>query len=164
MSTVIDQWAQAWSIPAAALADLRARYVIATAAEVDNTLPENSEARVQSEVRLAAPRANLLLFRNNVGALLNENGRPIRYGLANDSKQMNQHIKSADLVGIRRVLITQAHLGTVIGQFASVECKWRGWQEGEDKKREKAQKEWATLVQSWGGFAKVTSTCDNIAI
>ena len=162
MSTIIDTWAQAWGVPAAALADLRARYVTACEQPLNTDDPSNSESRVQSEVRLAAPKQNMLLFRNNVGALLNADGRPVRYGLANDSKQLNERIKSADLIGVRRVLITPQHVGTVIGQFTSIECKWRGWKPGEDAKRERAQKEWATLVQSWGGHAVIT--CDSIAI
>lgn len=158
MSSIIDTWAQAWGVPPAALADLRARYVVAAAQPLEQDVPTNSESYVQSEIRLAAPKYNMWMWRNNVGALLNQEGRPVRYGLANDSKQLNEKIKSADLIGIRRLLITPAHVGTVIGQFASVECKWRGWKEGEDVKRERAQKEWASAVLSWGGHSRII--CD----
>lgn len=161
---IFDTWARAWNVSPLALADLRARYVTACEQELDRDNPINSEARVSSEIRLAAPRNNILLFRNNVGALQDKTGRSVRFGLANDSKQLNERIKSADLIGIRRVRITQQMVGQDIGQFASVEAKWRGWQEGEDKVREAAQKEWATLVHSWGGYAQITTSCGSIAI
>src|SRR5688500_7343546 len=59
-----------------------------------------SEAWAQTQVRLEASRKGIKLFRNNVGVLPNENGRPVRYGLCNDSPQLNKMLKSADLIGI----------------------------------------------------------------
>lgn len=164
LASIMDTWANHWRIPADAMADLRRLYVTACEQELNEDDPINSENRVQSEIRLAAPKNDLLLFRNNVGALLNPSGRPVRFGLANDSKALNTRIKSADLIGIRRLLITQAMVGTYVGQFASVEAKWRGWHEGEDPARELSQKQWATLVHAWGGYARITQSCDSIAI
>ena len=155
--TDFDQWAKRWGVSPAAMQELRAVYATAGVAGVDTRDPVNSEARVQSEMRLIAASKNVILFRNNVGALQDKNGRPVRYGLLNDSKQLNQKIKSADLVGIRRVLVTPAMVGTVIGQFCSREVKHRGWQPGEDKVREGAQAEWVTLVLAHGGDAKITA-------
>lgn len=154
----LDLWAAKWGIPPHAIADLRAMYVADTlpAQETDN--PKDSEAYVQSECRLAAPRHGMLLFRNNVGALVDDRGVPLRYGLANDSKKLNEKIKSADLIGILRVLVTPQMVGTTLGVFASVECKKRYWQPGEDAKREAAQTEWANLVSTWGGYARITSS------
>lgn len=160
---IFQTWARAWGIHDAAIADLQARYVTASHDGMEESDdPKNSETYVQSEIRLAAPRNGMLLYRNNVGALLDKRGVPVRYGLCNDNKKLNDAIKSADLIGIRKLLITQAMVGTTIGQFASVEVKKRGWKPGEDPAREGAQKQWATLVLSWGGYACITQSCDTI--
>lgn len=155
---MIDQWAAKWGISPLAIAELRAMYVAEVLPAKQSDDPKDSESYVQSECRLLAPRHGILLFRNNVGALVDDRGVPVRYGLANDSKQLNEKIKSADLIGIRRVVITQQMVGSTIGQFASVECKKRYWQPGEDTRREKAQKEWANLVSTWGGWSVITSS------
>lgn len=152
-----DQWATKWQIPATALAELRQMYATAGLDGLDSRDPLNSEARVQSEMRLSAASKNVILFRNNVGALRDKRGVPVRYGLLNDSKAVNERIKSADLIGIRRRLIVPADVGTVVGQFCSREVKHRGWSPGEDKEREGAQLEWVQLVHSYGGDAKITA-------
>lgn len=113
----------------------------------------HSENYVQSLVRLEAGRKGLKLWRNNVGVLTNaETGQPVRYGLANDSKQLNASIKSGDLIGWRPVAITSAMVGTKIAQFVSRECKRPNWSfAGTD--REKAQLRWAEVVNADGGDA-----------
>lgn len=92
------------------------------------------------------------LWRNNVGGTYTEEGSFLRYGLANDSKQMNDAIKSHDLIGIRPVLIEQHHVGKIIGQFVSREVKAAGWKY-RGTKREEAQLRWAELIASLGGDA-----------
>lgn len=152
MSNTLNDWARTWAIPDSALADLRARLVLV--AHANTCPPTGSEARVQSQVRLEAAQKGLILWRNNVGALQDERGVPVRYGLANDSKALNESIKSADLIGIRPVVIQPGHVGHTIGQFVSRECKessWRGVRPGD--KREQAQLRWAELVCSLGGDA-----------
>lgn len=115
-----------------------------------------SEARVQSLERLAAPSRDSMLFRNNVGVLRNERGTPVRYGLANDSKALNQRIKSGDLIGWRRRLITPEMVGSTIAQFESLECKPEGWRYTGDE-HEQAQQRWAALVVTQGGIARFTT-------
>ena len=123
----------------------------------NHTMPEaatgTSEAAVASVVRLeAARKGNIKLWRNNVGVLTDANGRPVRYGLANESKALNSARKSGDYIGWRSVLITRAHVGQVIAQFVSRETKRVGWTyKGDD--REQAQLAWAQLVVSAGGDA-----------
>lgn len=132
-------WAADWGIPAAAIPDLMQRLgVVTTAARASG-----SEAKVQSEARLAAAGAGLVLWRNNVGALMDARGVPVRYGLANDSAALNARVKSADLIGIRRVT----------GQFVSRECKREGWA-WSGTPREEAQLRWALIVQEAGGDAR----------
>lgn len=148
MSTLFD-WAARWRIPHEALVELQRElgYLGGHVAE-----PGASESAVLAAVRLEAARAGRLGWRNNVGALQDERGRVVRYGLANDSKALNARIKSADLIGINPVLITPGHVGKVIGQFWSRECKAAGWRyTGTD--REQAQARWIELIQSRGGDA-----------
>lgn len=115
-----------------------------------------SEAYSQSVIRRDAHLHQLKLFRNNVGVLKNEDGRPVRYGLANDSPALNRKIKSGDLIGWRRRLITLADIpdgGLLIAQFASIECKPDGWRYNPNDPHEVAQARWAELVNSEGGHA-----------
>jgi hypothetical protein len=115
-----------------------------------------SESAVQAQVRLEAAEKDVILFRNNSGALPNEAGRLVRYGLGNDSKAANQVLKSHDLIGLRRVLITQAHVGCLFGQFVSRECKPADWRFGEDPDREGPQLAFG-LVMAYGGDAAFTN-------
>ena len=112
-----------------------------------------SEAKAQSLVRLAAPEHGMRLFRNNVGVLKDERGVPVRYGLANDSPALNKRLKSADLIGWRRLVIGPHHVGSTVAQFVSLECKPPGWTYRGDA-REEAQQRWAGLVAADGGYAK----------
>lgn len=118
----------------------------------------DSEALVQSLVRLEAPARGVRLWRNNVGVLRDEGGRPVRYGLANDSKRLNEELKSGDLIGWRRRLITPADVGYIIAQFVSRECKPADWTPCGPGNialfaREEAQRRWATIVNADGGDA-----------
>lgn len=148
----LHTWALHWRISPAALQDLQIRLGLLTPLPPDNTPAGRSEAYVQSAVRLEASQKGMRLFRNNVGVLINEAGRPVRFGLANDSPAMNDALKSGDLIGIRRVVITQQHVGYAIGQFVSRECKPEGWQ-FTGSEREVAQQAWMNLVVSLGGDA-----------
>lgn len=122
-----------------------------------------SESRVASAIKLeGAKRGDIVLWRNNVGALQDERGRWVRYGLANDSKATNERIKSADLIGIYRRVITPADVGRVIGQFLSVETKAEGWRPSQSA-RDIAQFAWATGVLSWGGAAIIHASADTPA-
>lgn len=149
---MLNEWAIHWRIPYAALEDLRARLGML---DPSHPLPVSgrSEAAVQAQVRLEAPRLGMRLWRNNVGALKDERGIPVRYGLANESPAMNRVIKSADLIGIRPVLIGPQHVGSTIGRFVSIECKEEGWHYT-GTPREEAQQAWALLVASLGGEAR----------
>lgn len=112
-----------------------------------------SEAYVQSALRLEAARIpGVMLFRNNVGVLLDATGRPVRYGLANESKAENERLKSSDLVGWRSVTVTPAMVGRTVAIFLCRETKAAGWvYRGDD--RETAQKAWIDLVNAAGGDA-----------
>lgn len=111
-----------------------------------------NEAAVQSLVRLEAVEKGVRLWRNNVGALIDSRGVPVRFGLANDSATLNKAIKSGDLIGWRPVLIGPEHVGMTIAQFVSRECKRPGWVY-HGSPHEVAQAEWLRLVQADGGDA-----------
>lgn len=151
----LKQWAARWAIPDAAIDELCKSSVFHPDEEVESDKPR-SEARVQSEVRLEAAREGIYLFRNNVGAGRVEGGGFMRWGLGNDSKKFNEVLKSADLVGVRRVLITAEMVGRHIGQFVSRETKKRDWK-WTGSADEHAQLRWATLINAQGGDAKIVN-------
>jgi len=148
----LQTWAADWGLPPQALADLRARLATPAASGAKGT----SEAAVQAQVRLEAARYGTLTWRNNVGVLVDARGVPVRFGLANDSKAVNARFKSADLIGIKPVVVTPAMVGSTIGQFWSRECKHAGWKYRGDE-HEAAQMRWAELVQAHGGDAGFAS-------
>ncbi len=152
--SVLHQWAIKHGVGIAALQDLQ--LMLGTLTLPDSAAasgPAKSEAWAQSAVRLEAGQKGVKLWRNNVGALLDRNGRLVRYGLANDSAEMNDKIKSGDLIGYRPVLITPAHVGHTLGQFVSREVKEPGWQYTGNA-HEAAQLAWANSVNAAGGDAR----------
>lgn len=150
----IAEWAQRWGVSAEALADL----VVTLAPECAPPPPKTgtSEAAVTSRVRLEAAGKGYTLWRNNVGALLDKRGIPVRFGLANDSAAMNAKLKSADWIGWQRVVVTPDMVGRTVALFASVEMKEAGWRYS-GKGREVAQMSWAQLVSASGGVALMVS-------
>jgi hypothetical protein len=112
----------------------------------------SSEQAVTSVVMLEASRKGVKLFRNNVGVLVDTTGRPVRFGLANTSKEVNAVLKSGDLIGWRSVTITPDMVGRRFAQFVSRETKKRDWKYiGDD--HEAAQFAWVMLVLEAGGDA-----------
>lgn len=149
------QWALRWGVPFEGINELRAMWN-ETSAEPMPAGGGTSEAAVQAVVRIEAARKGLKLWRNNVGVLNDITGRPVRYGLANDTPALNKVIKSGDLIGIRPVRVTPAHVGHTIGQFVSRECKSVGWKYSGDA-HETAQLKWTQLIIANGGDAGFTT-------
>ena len=148
----LTRWAIRHHVGMDAIAELRAMLTTGATSEAGSN---GSEARVASAVTLeAGRRGDIVLWRNNVGACKTDDGRMIRYGLANVSKAMNERIKSADLIGVYRRVITQDDVGRVIGQFLSVETKREGWKPS-NSQRDTAQAAWASGVVAWGGVALI---------
>lgn len=111
-----------------------------------------NEKSVVDLARLNSAKQKTLLWRNNSGAALDATGRPVRYGLANESSQINAVLKSSDLIGIEERTITQDMVGQVVGVFTAVECKHSAWRYS-GTAHEKAQKNFIDLVNSKGGNA-----------
>lgn len=151
----LTQWATRHGVSQAALAELRVMMGVDTD-PAKCTAAAGSEAAVQTVIRLEASRLGVRLWRNNVGACKDESGRIIRYGLCNDSAQLNKRIKSSDLIGVRPVVITSEMVGHTIGQFVAREVKRPGWKYT-GTEREVAQKAFIELVLSLGGDAAFAS-------
>lgn len=152
------QWSIKWGVPFEAVEDLRRQFGLVSTEP--NPQSGDSESAIQATIRLEASRKGMRIWRNNVGACMDDGGNFIRYGLANDSKKMNDVIKSSDLIGIRPVTIQQAHVGTVLGQFVAREVKSGSWSYS-GTPREEAQLRFLELVASLGGdaaFANSTGT------
>lgn len=149
MTSTLIEWQRKHGITAEALADL----VVMVGLNVPRSTKDTPEARVQDEARLLASKMGWRLFRNNCGALKDENGRVVRYGLCNDSSTMNKRIKSSDLIGIRPVVITPDMVGSTIGQFVAREVKKAGWKY-RGTKHEEAQLAFGTLIIGLGGDFK----------
>lgn len=145
----LHEWAKRWQLPDQALAELRTVFNIDTD---PSTADQRSEAAVQTAVRLECSQTGGRLFRNNVGAYQDESERWVRYGLANESSQMNKIIKSADLIGIRPILVTSDMVGLTIGQFVAREVKRGGWTY-KATEHEKAQLNFLRFIASLGGDA-----------
>lgn len=101
MNHKLTQWAIRHGVSHVALAELTAMFTSPNT-DPSRVIPDASEAAVVNNVTLEASRAGARLWRNNVGDCKDERGRLIRYGLCNTSKQMNEQIKSSDLIGINR--------------------------------------------------------------
>ena len=130
----------------------------------DNT--GKSEAWAQQQVRFTASRAGAMAWRNNVGATpaaikttcpkcqnrYQIKQQPVRYGLANDSMQLNESIKSHDLILAIPRLITPQMVGQTIAQFGSVEVKKPGWRYT-GVGTEPGQALWGVLMHSIGAYS-----------
>ena len=145
----IHDWAKRWQIPTQVLQELTTVGMIEESIGSDMT----SESGVQSLIRLNASRIGIRLWRNNVGAYKTDEGGWVRYGLCNESKQMNERVKSSDLIGIRSLTVTPEMVGTVVGQFVAREMKKPLWKFRESDKRAVAQKRYIDLVNRMGGDA-----------
>lgn len=112
------------------------------------------ESPVQQRVRLRAAYMGYLLWRNNSGVLKNEHDVPVRYGLCNDSAELNKRLKSSDLIGL-----------APDGRFVAIECKSTGWHLTPGDARGQAQAAYHELVRKHGGIAGfVTSEEDFILL
>jgi hypothetical protein len=99
-----------------------------------------SEHEIQQRIRLACGRGPVRLWRNNTGALVDQQGRFVRFGLCKGS---------SDLIGLRSVLVTPEMVGQRIAQFVALEIKApQGVVSPE-------QQAFLRLVQQLGGVAAV---------
>lgn len=127
-----------------------------------------SEAAVQQDIRLNTPfvAPGSFLHRNNVGAGIVTDAygqqRQIRYGLCNDSAQMNKQFKSSDLIGPVPTLITPQMVGYHLGVFTAIECKPEGWTQRPGDERAAAQARYHDLVRAACGYAGFATSMDDV--
>jgi hypothetical protein len=153
VTTNLYQWAAKHGVSHEAICELR--MMMGVDPSPANTVGDgaSTESGVSKRVRLESVREGTMLWRNNVGAYQDERGVWVRYGLANESKQMNQRIKSSDLIGIKPVLISPDMVGQTIGQFVAVETKKPGWSFS-GTARENAQLKFIEMIIAKGGIGK----------
>lgn len=118
----------------------------------------SSETVVQQRTRLAFAKIGPM-WRNNSGACFDDTGRLIRYGLGNDSAQLNARIKSSDLIGITPVTawLASANAWVQLGVFTALEVKPNGWVRNPTDDRAVAQERFHAIVREVGGFAGFVS-------
>ena len=165
---MLTAWANKYGIPHAAVKELRALMGVVSVYEPPTTL--GGEASVQAARRIEAAKQGLILWRNNVGVLMDSRNIPVRYGLANDNPAGQKVFKSSDLIGIRP---TQCPCGMVYGVFTAEETKHPGWKYGGDKPcscnphkpqckscHERGQLNFINFVIAKGGIARFVTQGD----
>lgn len=148
---MLVEWAQRHGISQAAFSELATIFYQPAFAGGDA-----SESRVQSELRLTAASMRCSLWRNNSGAVTDDTGRLVRYGLGHDSAPLNKVWKSSDLIGITPV----AWHGKVFGVFTAVEVKAQGWR-GPKNDHERAQGAFLANVEALGGIGLFATSKDD---
>lgn len=122
----------------------------------------SSESVVQQRTRLLMAQLGAQIWRNNSGAYQDERGRWVRYGLCNDSKELNLIYKSSDLIGPTPVVIQPHHVGRTVGVFTALEVKETGWVFRPTDKRAVAQNNFHDIVRNVGGFAGFVSDPNDV--
>jgi len=104
------------------------------------------ETPLLKRIMLACSRGRSRLWRNNVGALRDAEGKWLRFGIANPG--------GSDLIGLHSLTITPEHIGRTFAIFVALEVKGKGG------KVTKEQQLFIDLVQSFGGIAGVVRTVE----
>ena len=105
----------------------------------------SNEAYVQNKIRLAVGSGDVRLFRNNTGALLDMQGRLVKFGLCKGS---------SDLIGFRSITITPDMVGQKIAVFSAIEVKDKG-------KATVEQKNFINIINKAGGYAGVAKNVND---
>lgn len=105
------------------------------------------ETQLQNKIRIAisdkCPQATL--FRNHCGALKDQRGKMLKFGLSPGSP---------DLVGWQSIMITADMLGQQLAVFVGIEIKMPGQKPRQD------QQHWLDMLSSAGGIAGVATSED----
>jgi hypothetical protein len=120
------------------------------------------ESFVQQEIQIHAKNFDCNLMRNNSGALKDDTGRLIRFGLGNVSKSHSDKVKSSDLIGFTKVVITPEMVGKTVAIFTAIEVKKESWKSDPNDKRETAQNNFIKWIVNNGGYAGFCNCIDNL--
>jgi hypothetical protein len=104
-----------------------------------------SEQQTQQQIRLTLSKGSTRLWRNNTGALRDERGQLIRFGLCEGS---------ADLIGYTTVEVTPDMVGQQLAVFCAVEVK------APKGRTTPAQDAFLAHVQAAGGRAGVARSVE----
>lgn len=144
----LEDWQRRNGISDQAMKDLRNVF------QPDGTPHEDgkSESATSKQCELVAAQNRVRLWRNQSGALKNENDVMVRYGLGNTSKKINEVMKSSDYIGFKTIVITPDMVGRSIAQFIAAEMKKPGWHLTPGDKRGNAQAAFGAIVLNGGGL------------
>lgn len=124
-----------------------------------------SESELQQLIQIEAPKYGCILERNNSGAFTNPEGRLVRFGLGNISAKHAEKMRSADLVGITTIIITQEMVGQKIGVYTAGEVKPPDWKPNKKlTPHEQAQLNWLNWVKLRGGIAGFVNSVDSLRL
>jgi len=118
----------------------------------------SQETDLQNRIRCEAARQGSILWRNNSGVAFDHTGRPVRFGLGNDSKEANEVCKSSDLIGVTPVICP---CGLIYGVFTAYEIKKPSWI-FRGTKREHAQLNFLNVVTSHYGLARFINKVEDL--
>ncbi len=105
-----------------------------------------SETTLQNEIRLAlGRRANVRMFRNNVGLFKTQDGRNVQTGLC---------VGSSDLIGFTSKTITADDVGKTVAIFTAIEVKT------EKGKVSLQQEKFIEMVARFRGIGTVVRSVD----
>ena len=152
MLTVVE-WAAKYGVSRAALDELlMSTYMPPVASGL------SGEMAVQQQIRAEAPALGGILGRNNRGAYLDDRGVEVRYGWLNDSKKVNNVLKTGDLLGITEVVDPISRIP--YGVFTMPEIKAPGYG-GPRTKHDQAQARAIMLVRKYHGIAGFASDVEH---
>ena len=121
-----------------------------------------NESEIQQRIQIEGPRFNCQLLRNNSGAFRDAEGRFVFFGLGNISKKHSDRIKSSDLIGFTRIVVTPDMVGRTVAIFTAVEVKASDWADGKKfNAREEAQATFIDWIRKAGGFAGFANSIES---
>ena len=159
----LSDWARRHAVSPGALLELRLLMGVAASVTAADSDAPQSESALQAAVRVKAAQQGARLLRNNSGEATDRHGRPVRFGLGNDSKALCKVMKSSDLIGIWPRLVRQEDVGSTLGVFTAIEVKAPGWKYT-GSGREPAQLNFINLVLGLGGYAKFVSSLEELQV
>lgn len=107
-----------------------------------------SESTRMKEILIETPKDGVMLFRNNTGSYTTQAGHYVRYGVGERG--------GSDLIGIKKITITQEMVGSTVGVFTAIEVKSaRG-------RATDAQNKFIAAVKKQGAIAGVARSVNDV--